>query len=177
MALFIHKHSIDPHHQNEVRTLISSFSLDHVDFTESDLRNETTAQLASIISAYPFVRDHLTTIQRQFAYNPPSPSRGTILDGRDIGTVIVPEAPLKLFITADLKTRAYRRWKELHQKGQVCMVDHVLKDLEERDNRDEHRAISPLQKAPDAVLIDTSSLTPEDVLSQVLKLVEAAKLI
>ncbi len=174
-ALFVLTQGVDPRNQESVVSRLLAFSMAHIDLSDPILREESTALTASIISRYPEVRDHLTAMQREFAYHPPSPYKGAILDGRDIGTIIVPEAPLKLYVTADLKIRAQRRWKELHQKGHMCKVDDVLKELEERDTRDQERAIAPLAKAPDAILIDTSYLTPDEVLRDVLALVQASR--
>ena len=103
-------------------------------------------------------------LQRQFAAAPPN-SGGAILDGRDIGTVVLPDADIKFFIDADIHTRAERRTKELLQAGQSVMFHDVLTDLQERDARDRSRSAAPLRPADDAIFIDTSKMDPDGVVA------------
>lgn len=132
------------------------------------LREDRLAKAASIVAQYKEVREALLFYQRFFAKNPPSTYKGSILDGRDIGTVVCPNAEIKFFITATPEIRAKRRWKELQERGIVCMFDDVLRDLKERDMRDTTRSISPLTPASDAIVLDTSEKTPDEILNVVL---------
>ena len=91
-----------------------------------------------------------------------------IMDGRDIGTVVLPEADLKIFLTADVETRAERRFKELTDKGESCNIDTIREIIENRDYRDTHRAVSPLRQAEDAVYLDSSQLSEEEVINRIL---------
>ncbi len=129
------------------------------------LREDKAAQAASRIAQYPIVRKHLLQYQRDFAKTPPPPAHGAILDGRDIGTVVCPDADVKFFITASPEIRAQRRWKELQDRGIMCMLDDVLRDLKERDYRDANRACDPLKPASDAIILDTSDKSPQEILS------------
>lgn len=143
------------------------------DLTPGDLKNEHlydegVGNAASIISAIPRVRDILLQFQRDFAKNP----EGAILDGRDIGTVICPDADYKFYITADIAARAMRRFKQLQSKGNPVIYDAVLQDLERRDNRDRMRAIAPLKAAEDAIHIDTTDMNEDEVFAKILSSVE-----
>ena len=114
----------------------------------------------------PEVRQFLLETQRNMAKN------GNILmDGRDIGTVILPDAPVKIFLTASAQSRAERRYKELIEKGQQVTMDGILHDINERDRQDMTRAVAPLKQADDAVLLDTSSLTLEESIAAVLRII------
>jgi CMP/dCMP kinase len=128
------------------------------------LRSDTIASLASVVASIPVVRAKLVDIQQNFAKYPSKASEGAILDGRDIGTVICPEAPLKLFVTAELEIRAQRRMKELHSKGISATYDAVLADMRARDARDSGRKAAPLRPAEDAVLIDSTHLSEGEML-------------
>ena len=124
------------------------------------------AYYASKVSAVPEVRGFLLETQRNMAKN------GNILmDGRDIGTVILPDAPVKIFLTASAESRAERRYKELIEKGQQVTMEGILHDINERDRQDMTRAIAPLKQADDAVLLDTSSLTLEESIAAVLRII------
>jgi cytidylate kinase len=124
------------------------------DFDDPELRTEAVGGIASRISAYPLVREALAERQRAFANQP----GGAVLDGRDIGTVIAPEAHVKLFVTASPEVRAGRRFDELVRAGRPVHYEDVLADIRARDDRDSHRAAAPLAKADDAVLLDTSEM-------------------
>ncbi len=119
-----------------------------------NLKSEAAGRAASIVSAHPAVRAALLERQRAFARQP----GGAVLDGRDIGTVIAPEAGAKLFVTATAEVRAQRRYDELIRMGLKVTLDHVLADIRARDERDGARAAAPLRQADDAVLLDTSDL-------------------
>lgn len=135
------------------------------------LRAEATSQAASIVAAIPGVRAAILNWQRDFAHRPPNNSRGSVLDGRDIGTVVCPDAPAKLFITASVEARAQRRFKELQGRGETAIYARVLQDMQERDARDRARPISPTKAAEDAKTIDTSDLTADQVFDQALAFV------
>ncbi len=133
-----------------------------------DLRTEKISNAASKVASLQKVRKRLIDIQRNFANNPPDGFNGTILDGRDIGTIICPKAPLKLYITANLEIRAKRRMKELQLKGLSVTYEAVLEDMRARDARDSGRKASPLKPADDAVIIDSSDLSEAKILEQAL---------
>lgn len=120
------------------------------------LRSETVGNAASKVAAIQGVRDALFAFQREFATKPPGGAAGAILDGRDIGTVICPDADLKLYLTASIEARARRRFQELQAAGDKRIYAEILKDVEERDRRDSARATAPLRPATDAVVIDTT---------------------
>ena len=120
--------------------------------------------MASIVAAMPAVRAALLSLQRQFAAQPPHGS-GAILDGRDIGTVVLPYADIKFFIDGDIDIRAERRTKELIQAGQSVMFRNVLTEMQERDNRDRSRTVAPLRPADDAITIDTSKMDADAALA------------
>jgi cytidylate kinase len=131
------------------------------------LRSDEVAQMTSKISAIPEVRHILMDLQRNFAYHPLLSSshhavQGSVLDGRDIGTVVCPDADVKLFITASTEVRADRRTKELHSRGTEVAYATVLQEMKERDERDSSRAVAPLKPAKDAIIIDTSNMTADE---------------
>ena len=123
----------------------------------AEIRTDKVAALASIVAAIGPVRAELLALQRAFAAAPPS-GKGAVLDGRDIGTIVLPEADLKFFIDADLDIRAERRTKELLQAGQSVIFSEVLADMKVRDARDRTRSVAPLKAADDAIIIDTSKM-------------------
>lgn len=135
------------------------------------LRSDPVAAAASIVAAIPEVRRGLLGLQRDFAEHPPPPSRGAVLDGRDIGTVVCPGADVKLFITAGADARAARRVQELREQGSAAIYENVLQDLNERDARDSGRRTAPLTAALDAKVIDTTALDADVVFECVSKLV------
>ncbi len=142
------------------------------DTRDPDLRGDQAAQAASKVAAIAGVRAALLDFQRAFAANPPGGEAGAVLDGRDIGSVVCPDAAVKLFVTADMETRAERRWKELLSRGVETTVAAVLEDLRERDARDSQRAVAPLTVAPGAFVLDTSGMTPDQVLAAALALID-----
>jgi cytidylate kinase len=141
------------------------------DFDDPELRTEAVGAIASRISAYPLVREALVDRQRTFARQP----GGAVLDGRDIGTVIAPEAEVKLFVTATPEVRARRRFEELVRAGRPVHYDDVLADIRARDDRDSHRAAAPLAKAQDAALLDTSNMGIEEAIEAAAAAVEARR--
>lgn len=147
--------------------------LDPASLADPRLRDEDVARASSVVAAYPGVRRALLDFQRNFAASPPGGKRGAVLDGRDIGTVVCPDAALKLYITADIGARADRRFMELSAKGEAQDPAAVLADLQARDARDSGRSTAPLKRADDAVTIDTSTLDADSVFAHVAELVEA----
>ena len=131
--------------------------LSQIDFADPELKSETVGGIASRISTYRLVREALIERQRRFAAQP----QGAVLDGRDIGTVIAPDADVKLFVTASAEARASRRLAELQRLGLDVHFPDVLADIRARDERDTSRSAAPLRAAPDAVTIDTSEMSAE----------------
>jgi cytidylate kinase len=129
---------------------------------QSNLRTDEVAQAASTIAVYPAVRQALLTFQQDFAASPPPGYQGAVLDGRDIGTRICPNADFKFYITADVKIRAERRCKELQERGIPSIYSDVLNDMMQRDQRDQQRTEWPLRPADDAIVIDTTHFTAEE---------------
>ena len=139
------------------------------DPADPELRSEPVSKIASAISAYPSVRAALLERQQDFARQ----SGGSVLDGRDIGTVIAPDADVKLFVTATPEVRAERRLRELEARGMNVHYPDVLADIHARDERDSTRTAAPLKQAPDAILLDTSSLAIDGAIAEALRLVHA----
>ncbi len=139
-----------------------------MDFADAELKSEAVGGIASRISVYPMVRQALVERQRQFAGQP----GGAVLDGRDIGTVIAPDADAKLFVTARPEVRAQRRYEELKRFGLDVHLADVLLDIQARDERDRNRATAPLRPAADAELIDTSEMGVEAAAAQAIAVIE-----
>lgn len=135
------------------------------DLDRPDLRSDDAAMLASRVAAVADVREILLAFQRSFAHSPPEGAEGAVLDGRDIGTVVCPNALAKLFITASPVVRARRRLRELRERRVPAIHSYVLRDIKERDARDEGRESAPLRAAEDAYIIDTSELDSDAVLA------------
>lgn len=129
------------------------------------LRTEEVGNATSVISTIPQVREKMVDLQHSLAA-----SSDCIMDGRDIGTCVLPNAQLKVYLTADSAVRAKRRYDELVAKNQFCELDKIQADIEERDYRDMHRETSPLRQAEDAVLVDTSSMTVQEVIDHLTRL-------
>ncbi|MCI6887508.1 MAG: (d)CMP kinase [Lachnospiraceae bacterium] len=127
------------------------------------IRTEQVGNTASAVSVYPPVRAHLLDLQRRLAA-----SADVLMDGRDIGTCILPDADTKIFLTASPHVRALRRYKELAEKGAACNLDKIEQDIMERDERDRNREIAPLREAPDAVVLDSSEMTIAQVVQAIL---------
>ena len=129
------------------------------------LRTEAVGNAASAVSTIGAVRKKLVQLQQQLAAK-----SDCIMDGRDIGTCVLPDASCKIYLTASSAVRAKRRFEELAAKGEKCEYDKILADIEERDYRDMHREISPLKQAPDAILVDSSDMTIEEVVDRIIEL-------
>ena len=141
------------------------------DLSADGLRTPEVAQAASRVAAIPEVRAALVAFQKEFARR----EGGAVLDGRDIGTVICPEAEVKIYVTASAEVRAERRWKELSEKGISQAFEEVLAEVKERDARDMGRADAPLRPAEDAVMLDTSDLSIEAAVAAAVDAVEAKR--
>jgi len=142
--------------------------ISQIDFGDPELKSEGVGGIASRISTYPSVRAALPERQREFAQQ----VGGAVLDGRDIGTVIAPDATVKLFVTAAPETRAARRVEELTRRGMHATYEDVLLDIEARDARDQGRGAAPLRQAADAVLIDTTDLSIDAAVAAAIQAVE-----
>ncbi|MCM1105821.1 MAG: (d)CMP kinase [Blautia sp.] len=134
------------------------------------IRTEEVGVMASVTSVYPEVRKKLVELQRALAKR-----EDVIMDGRDIGTVVLPDAEVKIYLTASSKVRALRRFEELTAKGEKCDFDEIEKDIIDRDYRDIHREISPLRQAEDAILLDTSELDIPGVVSAMRLIIEGKR--
>ena len=174
------RNSVAPEDENAVKNLLSKITVD-LTFNEKGeqivlldnedvsglIRTPEASMMASKISAVPIVRAYLLDLQRNMAK-----THDVIMDGRDIGTVVLPDAQVKIFLTASPEARAERRYKELVEKGQECNIDDIEKDIIDRDYRDMHREVSPLVQAEDAVLVESSDMTIEQVVETITKLVK-----
>jgi cytidylate kinase len=136
------------------------------------LRREAAGQAASVVAVIPEVRAALRDLQRRFAAAPPGRKAGAVLDGRDIGTVVCPQAEVKIFLTASAEARARRRHKELLERGEASIYARVLAEMRERDRRDSERAAAPLKPATDAEILDTTDLDAEETFRTALAIVE-----
>ena len=177
MALYMIRNQVDPKDQKAVieKCAEANVTLGHEDGQQvvylngenvnGLIRTEEVGNMASAISVIGEVRSNLVAKQQTLAK-----TTDCIMDGRDIGTCVLPDANLKIYLTASSEVRARRRCDELIAKGQKCDYDQIKKDIEERDYRDEHREISPLKQADDAILVDTSDMTIEEVVAKILEL-------
>ena len=157
-ALIIKKKDINYQNLKEIIKILKDYNFTDFDFNNDELKSDKIGKLASLISRYKELREILLFYQRKFANKRHSKRLGVILDGRDIGTVVLPKANIKFFVTASLPVRAERRWKELISLGQSTIKRRVEKDIRDRDERDSKRQHSPLVAAPDAILLDTTNL-------------------
>lgn len=159
VAAVLLKDGGDPGDEKAAGAIARDFSLDQIETL--DIRTREVGSAASKVAAMPAVRAALLEFQRRFAANPPPGKRGAVLDGRDIGTVVCPDADLKFFVVASPQTRAHRRWLELKETRRDISEQDVFNDLAERDARDAARADAPMTKADDAQLLDTTDLSIE----------------
>jgi cytidylate kinase len=142
------------------------------DLIRKDLRDTKVENLAAEISKNAEIRAAMLDFQREFAKNPPNNAQGAVLDGRDTGSVVCPKADIKFFITADLEIRAKRRWRELTEQKYKISNETVYETLKNRDKHDSSRRLSPLFKASDAHVIDTSSISIDEAVARALKIVQ-----
>lgn len=143
------------------------------DLERQDLRDEPVSAAAAVVADHPGVRAALLDFQRDFAAHPPGGARGAVLDGRDIGTVVCPDARIKIYVDADLETRARRRVKELQERGVPAIPSRVLADMKVRDQRDKSRAVAPLKPAADAKVLDTTRLDADAVFDAALDFIRS----
>lgn len=175
MALYLLKNGVSGEAQEEIARVCpgAEISIEYRDGEQlvllngenvtSMLRTEEVGNMASMSSANPKVREHLLKLQRELAAN-----NDVVMDGRDIGTTILPRAEVKIYLTASADTRAKRRYLELTEKGEVCDLEKIRADIIERDERDMNREVSPLRQAEDAVLVDSSSMGIDEVVNAIL---------
>lgn len=176
IALYFLRKGIRPEDVQTIASLVqgAEITIRYVDGTQQvilngedvsgQIRTEEVGNMASATSAIPAVRAHLLELQRNLAA-----SANVIMDGRDIGTCILPDADVKIFLTASTSVRAMRRYRELQEKGMMCNLEEIEQDIIERDARDMNRETAPLKQAEDAMLLDSSDMTLEQVVQAVLK--------
>jgi len=161
VGLMLLRQGIDPAEESKTILAAEQFRPDILE--DAELRSEAAGDMASRVAAIPGVRKALIGWQRAFAQRPGEGFLGAVIDGRDIGTVIAPDATAKLFVTATIEARAERRFKELQERGEGAIYPRVLQDMIARDARDQARSASPLKAAKDALVIDTSGLSADQV--------------
>ncbi|MDO4382901.1 MAG: (d)CMP kinase [Eubacteriales bacterium] len=169
------KESVDTENEEAVRKVLDETTMDfednHVILNGQDISGEIRtpeiSKAASICSKLPAVRSKLVALQRGIAEG-----KSVVMDGRDIGTNVLPNAELKIFLTADPMVRAKRRYDQLVEAGKEADLDSICEDIKERDYQDTHRELNPLKQAEDAVLLDTSDMTIEEVLHQIMTMAE-----
>lgn len=179
MALYCVRNGIEPDDEKAVSDALPDISikvdyvnqqqrmlLNNEDVTDS-IRTPEVSSATSKIAAYPAVREALLSMQRDIAA-----SNDVIMDGRDIGTAVLPDAQCKIFLSASVEVRAKRRYDELVEKGEDCDLSQIAEDIKARDHRDSHRDIAPLKQADDAVLVDTSDLSIEEVTNKLMGIVK-----
>lgn len=166
-ALALIKNGIDPNNKEEA--IKAAQNLDMSNIVDAELRTAQVGQGASIVAAIPEVRKALFDFQRNFAANP----KGAVLDGRDIGTVICPDADFKFFVTARPEVRAQRRLKELHAAGETITLEELTQQIIERDTRDANRADAPLKPTETSIMLDTSDLGIDEVIKEAIGIIES----
>ena len=183
IALYMIRNSIDIYNEEAVSNVCSDIHISikyereeqqvilNEENVTSFIRAEEVGVVASVVSAYPKVRETLLKLQQQLAA-----SNDVIMDGRDIGTCVLPNADVKIYLTADARVRANRRYLELKKKGQECNIDEIEKDIVDRDYRDMTREISPLCQAEDAVVVNTSDMNIDEVIDAIIAIVNANKM-
>ena len=182
MAVYFTKNNIDPDDENAINAAVDNVDIS-IEYQNGEqqvilngenvtglLRTEETGNMASRTSKYKEVRSKLVELQRQLAK-----TSDVVMDGRDIGTVVLPHADLKIYQIASVETRAKRRYLENKERGLEADLETIKKEIEQRDYQDMHRAISPLKKADDAIELDTSNMTLEEVVDQVLTLINKTR--
>ncbi|HIZ66311.1 MAG TPA: (d)CMP kinase [Candidatus Blautia pullicola] len=181
MALYLIRQGISPSQKEEMEeacrradiSIVYENGLQQVllngENVTGQLRSEEVGNMASVSSANPVIRQKLVELQRNLAAR-----ENVVMDGRDIGTCVLPRADVKIYLTASVKTRAMRRYKELTEKGIACVLEEIEGDIQDRDERDMSREISPLKQAEDAVLLDSSHMSIEEVKGEILRLYREA---
>jgi len=167
------RHGRDPKNATEAEDVARRIGF--ADLSDPALREEAVSTAASVVSAHPAVRAALMALQREFAAHPPAGTQGVVIDGRDIGTVICPDADVKIYVTASPEVRARRRAAEYQAQGRKIDETAVLADIIKRDERDSNRAAAPLRQAPDAYLLDTTHLAIDPAIRAAIDIVEATR--
>ena len=179
MALYLIRKGVKAEEKNKIIELLPEIHVtlayvegeQHVYLNQEDvsslIRNEEVSQMTSSISTIPEVREALLSLQRNLAKE-----NNVLMDGRDIGTCVLPNAELKIYLTASTKVRAKRRYDEMIEKGMECNLKELEASIKERDQRDMNREIAPLKQAEDAVFLDTSDMNIEEVVSAIIRLVK-----
>lgn len=182
MAVYFTQNGVDPYDENAINEAVKGVdvTIEYKDGIQQVilngdnvthlLRTEETGKMASLTSKYGAVRTKLVDLQRKLAK-----TTDVIMDGRDIGTTVLPDAFVKIFLTATSDARAKRRFDELSAKGEKCDYEVIKADIEKRDYEDSHREISPLKQADDAVLVDTSDMNIEQVVEAITAIIEDKK--
>ena len=180
MALYLHRLGISAEDTEKIAESCSGaeISIEYIDGEQVVLlggenvnpllRTREVSEMASKSSAVPQVRTRLVQLQQELGKK-----QNVVMDGRDIGTVVLPDAQVKIYLTASVDVRARRRWLELKEKGEDPVLEEIAREIEERDNRDMTREVSPLRIADDAVLVDSSAMTREEVAEYILKIVHS----
>ena len=181
MAYYFLTNGIEPKEESQVNENCDSIHIEiqyeageqHIFLNGKDvskeIRQEEVGKNASVVAKYSKVREKLLELQRNLAA-----TTDVIMDGRDIGTVVLPDAECKIFLTASSHVRAERRYKELVEKGETCDLEQIEKDIIARDEQDMNREIAPLKQAEDAVLVDSSNMTIDEVVNRIIELAERA---
>lgn len=179
IALYALEHQINPAREEDVVAVLDEIqiTLSHEDGEQEiflngtnvskDIRREEVGKNASTVAKYAAVRQKLVSLQQEIAAD-----MDVIMDGRDIGTVVLPNAEVKIYLTASANVRAKRRYKELQEKGESCDLTQIEKDIIARDEQDMNREISPLRQAEDAVLVDSSNMTIEEVVNCLIDIIK-----
>lgn len=179
MAVYFSQNQVNPEDEEAVNAAVKNvnITIEYIDGVQQVilngknithlLRTEETGKMASKTSKYAAVRSKLVDLQRNLAK-----TADVIMDGRDIGTTVLPDAFVKIYLTASSSARAKRRYDELMEKGEKCSLEEIRSDIENRDYADMHREISPLRKADDAVLVDTSDMNIDEVVAAITRIIE-----
>lgn len=179
MAVYFSQNQVNPEDEEAVNAAVKNvnITIEYIDGVQQVilngknithlLRTEETGKMASKTSKYAAVRSKLVDLQRNLAK-----TADVIMDGRDIGTTVLPDAFVKIYLTASSSARAKRRYDELIEKGEKCFLEEIRSDIENRDYADMHREISPLRKADDAVLVDTSDMNIDEVVAAITRIIE-----
>ncbi|MBQ2640903.1 MAG: (d)CMP kinase [Lachnospiraceae bacterium] len=178
MALYLHRNGIDAGDTEKIAAACTGADIS-IEYRDGEqvvllggenvnpyLRTQEVSAMASRSSAVPQVRTRLVELQQELAA-----AQNVVMDGRDIGTVVLPDAQVKIYLTASVEVRARRRFLELQEKGEPAVLEEIAAEIAERDHRDMTREVSPLRQAEDAVLVDTSDMGIDDVADQILKIV------
>jgi CMP/dCMP kinase len=174
LGFLVAEAGVMPENPYEIMPLIDQIPL-VMDASNVALRSESIGLMASRISVHENVRSQLLDFQRKFALSPPAPYTGAVLDGRDIGTTVMPDAKCKIFLTASTEARVQRRVRDLQERRMPADYDQVRADIIARDERDSTRAVAPLKPADDAFILDTSHLDVEEVLRAAIRYVESKR--